>query len=104
MTAWRPNRCRRPTNDCVGHRWWIFRAQASGAIRPSAKEVRAPRWLQPDQLQQHAHRTAAYAAGQLDEEQFTAEPGLEPVWVRFLHELHLVTLPNETLDMIDTIL
>ena len=103
-TAWRPNRCRRPSNDRVGHHWWIFRAQASGELRPSAREVRAPRWLHPDQLQQYAHRTAAYAAGQLDQEQFTAEPGLEPVWVRFLHELQLVRLPDETLDLIDTIL
>lgn len=76
----------------------------SGELRPSAGEVRAPRWLHPDQLQQYARRTAAYAAGQLDQEQFTAEPGLEPVWVRFLHELQLVRLPDETLDMIDSIL
>lgn len=102
-TAWRPNRCRRPVNGRVGHRWWIFQAQVSGAIRPSVKEVRAPRWLRPDQLQQHAHRTAAYAAGQLDEEQFTTAPGLEPVWVRFLSELQLVALPEDTLNMIDTI-
>lgn len=72
--------------------------------RPSAEEVRAPRWLHPDQLQQHAHRTAAYADGQLSEEQFTAEPGVEPVWVRFLHEFQLVTLPDDTLSLIDKIL
>ncbi|MFD2398901.1 hypothetical protein ACFSVJ_21990 [Prauserella oleivorans] len=63
-----------------------------------------PRWLHQDQLQQYAHRTAAYAEGQLSEEQFTANPGLEPVWVRFLHELQLVTLPDDTLSSIDQVL
>jgi hypothetical protein len=88
----------------VGHYWSIYRAEVSGQIRPSAQEVRAPRWLDADQLQQHAHRTAAYAEGRLSEEQFTAEPGLEPVWVRFLHGLQLVTLPDDTLSLIEKIL
>lgn len=103
-TAWRPNRCRRPTSDRVGHHWSIYRAEAFGEIRPSAKEVRAPRWLLPEQLQQYAHRTAAYAEGRLSEEQFAAEPGLEPVWVRFLHELRLVTLPDDALSLIEKVL
>lgn len=103
-TVWRPNRCRRPTTARIGHHWWIYQAQTAGPIRPSAREVRAPRWLHPHQLLQLALRTAAYAAGQVDEEQFTAQPGLEPVWARFLHELHLVALPNDTLNTIDTIL
>jgi hypothetical protein len=63
-----------------------------------------PRWIHPDQLQQHAHRTAAYAEGQLSEEEFTAQPGLAPVWVRFLHELQLVTLPDNTLSLIDKVI
>lgn len=103
-TAWRPNRCRRPTSDRVGHYWSIYRARVSGQIRPSAQEVRAPRWLDSDELQQHALRTAAYAEGQLSEEQFRAKPGLEPVWIRFLHELQLMTLPDDTLNLIDKVL
>jgi hypothetical protein len=88
----------------VGHRWWIYEAQASGPIRPSAREVRAPRWLHPDQLQQHARQTAAYAEGRLNKDEFTAQPGLAPVWVRFLHELQLVTLDEDTLNLIDTVI
>ena len=103
-SVWRPNRCRRLTSDRVGHYWSVYRAEMSGQIQPSAQEVRAPRWLFPDQLQQHALRTAAYAEGQLSEDQFTAEPGLEPVWVRFLHELELVTLPSDTLSLIEKVL
>ena len=88
----------------MGHRWWIYQAEASGPIRPSTREVRAPRWVHPDQLQQHAHRTAAYAEGHLSEADFATHPGLAPVWVRFLHELQLVTLDEDTLNLIDTVI
>lgn len=71
---------------------------------PLAREVRAPRWVQPGQLQQHALRTAAYANGHLDREEFEREPGLEPVWCRFLHDLELVTLPSADLDRIEAVL
>ncbi|MEU6230537.1 NUDIX hydrolase [Streptomyces sp. NPDC047042] len=104
LTMWRPNRCRRPAVDRVGHNWWIYQAQASGPIRPSAREVRAPRWIHPDKLQQHAQRTAAYATGRLSEREFTETPGLAPVWVRFLHDLQLVTMPADTLSLIDTVI
>ncbi len=104
LEQWRPNRCRRTPTGPVGHHWWLFEAQVSGSIHPSAREVRAPRWIQPDQLQQYALRTAAYAEGRLSREEFKQKPGLEPVWVRFLHDLQLLTLPARTLDRIDTVL
>ncbi|MFE7043431.1 NUDIX hydrolase [Streptomyces atratus] len=103
LEQWRPNRCRRTPTGPVGHQWWIFQAQASGSLRPSPREVRAPRWINPDQLQQHALRTAAYANGHLSREEFEREPGLEPVWCRFLHTLQLLTLPLAVLDRIDTL-
>ncbi|MFB9530388.1 NUDIX hydrolase [Nonomuraea roseola] len=43
----RPNRCRRPANGNVGHQWWVYEAQTSGPLRPSAREVRVPRWIRP---------------------------------------------------------
>jgi len=100
----RSNRCRRPASGPVGHRWWVYQAQASGTIRPAVREVRSPRWIHPEQLQEHADRTAAYAQGQLSEAVFTARPGLAPVWLRFLSQLHLVTLPGTTLDLIDKVI
>lgn len=103
LHRWRPNRCRRPTSQPPGHDWWIFQAHASGSLRPSAREVRTPRWAQPDQLQQLALRTAAYASGDLSESEFTAEPGLQPVWVGFLHELQLVTMDDAALTRIEEI-
>jgi hypothetical protein len=46
----------------------------------------------------------SHVAGRFDEEELTAQPGIEPVWVRFLHELHLVTRPDDTLNLIDKII
>lgn len=104
LDTWRPNRCRRTPTGPVGHRWWVFEAQATGPLRPSAREVRAPRWIHPGQLQSCALRTAAYAQGHLSEQAFEREPGLVPVWVRFLTDLQLVTLPDDALAQIDTVL
>ncbi|MFE9367831.1 NUDIX hydrolase [Streptomyces sp. NPDC006978] len=104
LDQWRPNRCRRLPNGPVGHHWWIFEVEVSGSLRPSAREVRAPRWIRPDQLQQHALRTAAYANGRLGREEFDRGPGLEPVWCRFLHDLELVTLPSDDLNRIEAVL
>ncbi|WP_326841036.1 hypothetical protein OHB33_00740 [Streptomyces sp. NBC_01558] len=104
LDQWRANRCRRTPSGPVGHHWWIFQAGFSGSLCPSPREIRAPRWIRPAQLQQQARRTAAYANGCLDREEFEHEPGLEPVWCRFLHDLELVTLPSADLDRIKAVL
>ncbi|MFB7555027.1 NUDIX domain-containing protein [Streptomyces brevispora] len=104
LERWRPNSCRRTPSGPVGHQWWIFEAKVSGPLCPSAREVRAPRWIHPNQLQQHALRTAAYANGALSHGEFEREPGLEPVWCRFLHDLELVTLPSADLNRIEAVL
>ncbi|MFC5188047.1 NUDIX hydrolase [Actinomadura harenae] len=105
LNQWRPNHCRRPpTGPAVGHHWSLFQAEVSGTLAPCAREVRAPRWSSPDQLQRHALRTAAHAAGHLNRQQFQQRPGLEPVWCRFLRTLGLITLPSTVLDRIEEIL
>ncbi|MEV7969501.1 hypothetical protein AB0O34_26485 [Sphaerisporangium sp. NPDC088356] len=104
LTGRRANRCRRPATSEVGHRWWVYQAEASGPLRASAREVRAPRWIHPGQLQQYAQRTAAHADGRLSEHEFAQEPGLEPVWVRLLHDLQLVTMSGDALAWIDTVI
>ncbi|WP_051900481.1 NUDIX domain-containing protein [Streptomyces aureus] len=104
LETWRPNQCRRRPTGPVGHRWWVFEAQASGPLRPSPREVRTPQWIHPDQLQPYALRTATYAQGHLSRQEFEQEPGLAPVWVRFLNDLHLVTLPDEAVAQIDNVI
>lgn len=102
--GWRANRCRRATNGAAGHQWTLFEAQTSGQLQPSPREVRAPRFLHPGQLQRHALRTAAVATGRITAEEFAARPGLEPVWARFLHDLQLIALPAAVLDRIEEVI
>ncbi|EGE39592.1 NUDIX domain-containing protein [Streptomyces griseus] len=91
-TQWKPNPCRRTPRGPVGHQWSVFDAEASGDLRPSARETRSPRWMTTDTLQQAAQRTAAYAAGELRREDWEQTPGLEPVWCGLLSTLGLIRL------------
>ncbi|WP_345570341.1 hypothetical protein [Streptomyces plumbiresistens] len=44
------------------------------------------------------------ADGRLSREEFEREPGLVPVWCRFLHGLELIALCSVALDRIDAVL
>jgi 8-oxo-dGTP pyrophosphatase MutT (NUDIX family) len=103
-TEWRPNRCRRPTSDRVGHYWSVYEPRC-----PDRSDLLPRRCAPPDGYPRTSSSSTHTAPRRtprdsLSEEQFTAEPGLEPVWVRFLHELELVTLPDDTLSLIEKVL
>ncbi|MFE9454036.1 NUDIX domain-containing protein [Streptomyces sp. NPDC006739] len=63
LDQWRPARCCHTPADPVSHHLWIFQAEVSGSLRPSPGEARDPRWVHPDQLQEHALPSASYADG-----------------------------------------
>lgn len=104
IEQWRPNHCRRTSADPAGHQWSVFQARFSGELRPSAREVRAPRWVPMDQVQQLAMRTAALADGRLNETTFRQAPGIEPVWCGFLQTLDVITVPKPALARIEALL
>lgn len=105
MTAQRANACRRDPGALPhGHHWEIFTADVDGELAPSAREVAGePMWLGPDALQQIADRTVAYAHGQMPDEDFAADPGLEPVWVGLLAALGTVHVGAEDREAVDLI-
>lgn len=97
--GWLPNRCRRAAGSRgYGHQWQVFQAQVSGELDPSTREVSNVRWLDCGELQQAADRAAAYAAGNVSEPQWRAQPGLEPVWAWWLTEIGLVHLDKVELE------
>lgn len=100
LTGWRDNVCRRRTTGRVGHQWTIYRAQATGQLRPSRDETRGARWYSRAEVQRLADRTAAYAQGEVSEADWQRRPGLEPVWCHWLHELRLVRLSGTDLRRI----
>ncbi len=85
MLSWMPNRCRRvPGPIGVGHNWTLFKATVTGDLSLNPEEASAAAWYSQEQLQELADRTVAYCKGQVPEEQWQADPGLEPAWVVLL--------------------
>ena len=102
--GWRPNRCRRdPGPQGTGHMWLVYTAEVSGDLQPSPRETRSVRWLEEQDMQALAGRTAAYARGEVSEPLFAAAPGIEPVWVAFLVELGLISMRASTLALIEQV-
>ncbi|RAY16333.1 NUDIX hydrolase [Actinomadura craniellae] len=103
--GWRPNRCRRAVAEgrTPGHHWTVYRATVTGDLAPSRRETRNARWLTDAQLQELTDRTAAHARGRLDAAEFAATPGIEPVWVWWLHVLGMVTVAGDDLARIQAL-
>lgn len=98
---WVSNRCRRRPANPPGHHWRVYRTrQWAGRLTPSPTETAGAAWYPPEHLQQLADRTVAWTRGQLTDAAYTAEPGLEPVWVVILADLGMVTLPPRALPRV----
>jgi len=65
------------------HRWRVYRA-----------ETRDLQWLTKEQLQAKAARTTLYLQGRITEQEWQADPGLEPVWKDFFEQLHILARPT----------
>src|SRR5579884_713310 len=74
------------------HKWRIYRATVSPDAQPQGKadESRELTWYWPGELAQLAERTRDYLAGQVDEADWEARPGLEPVWLGFFNTLGIL--------------
>lgn len=79
------NPCRRPGG--TWHYWKIYRADTIGASRPSASEVLSLFWSSPNQLRGLAKRTKKYNRGEISEDSWRRQPGLEPVWLDWLEDI-----------------
>jgi 8-oxo-dGTP pyrophosphatase MutT (NUDIX family) len=100
--GWRGNPCRRtPGALGIGHHWTVYRATAEGLPTPCAREARNVRWCTPDEMNKLADRTVWHAQGLLSKAEFAAEPGLEPVWLRWFAALGAITVPETDLAFVD---
>ncbi|WP_067828351.1 NUDIX domain-containing protein [Actinomadura kijaniata] len=103
--GWRTAACRRiPGPGGPGHHWHVYRAQVTGELAPSTRETRGAEFYDRDALQALAARTIAYAWDQVSIQEFEADPGLEPVWVRWLVEAGWITVSDGDLWQIDHML
>lgn len=102
-TRWLPDSCgsrQLPGPQGFDHHWSIYRADVTGVVAVDVREAVNPRWCTPAQVQALADRTVDWAHGGLTDTQFTARPGLEPVWVLWLHHLGLIHVSPADLSLI----
>ncbi|QLQ36958.1 NUDIX hydrolase [Micromonospora robiginosa] len=102
--GWRPNACRRrPGPRGTGHHWFVYRAAVTGAVRADPEAAHEVGWYTPDEVRDLADRTVAHARGHVGAERFAEAPGIEPVWLRFLHDLALVDTATADLAAVDAL-
>jgi 8-oxo-dGTP pyrophosphatase MutT (NUDIX family) len=79
------NKCRRPEGDW--HFWRIYTPETSGTLRPSLYETKSFLWADNRMLRELAERTKQYISGDIEQEAWEQQPGLEPVWYEWLSEI-----------------
>ncbi len=85
------NICRRSGGD--HHNWWVYTtSQAEGELAPSIEETKGAAWYNISVVQALADRTQAFEREELTPDEWEQNPGLEPVWRDFFHELGYVEL------------
>ncbi len=100
--GWRHNVCRRRHGiQGPGHYWHVYTAHATGELNPSPRETRNARWYSRTELQHLADRTVERAGGYTTAADFTANPGLEPVWVEFFERAGLIRAHADDLAWVD---
>lgn len=102
--GWRANRCRRGAGpDGPGHTWYLYRAHAAGELQVDPGSYRNMRWAGVTELRTLAARTVDYARGQVPPAEWAAAPGIEPVWVLWLHQADpdALPVPSQDLDVIE---
>ena len=106
--GWRDNRCcpdhylPAGHSGTPGHYWWIYQATVKPGrpLHPRKGETRDARWVTSATLQDLADRTVVYALGEVPEDKWQRNPGLEPVWCHWLTHLRIITLPRFDLERI----
>lgn len=86
----RENPCRREGG--TWHYWKIYRAEvdASCEVVRSQDETKRAEWCSGERIRALAARTEAYLRGEVPEEDWGKDPGLEPVWYAWLKELDII--------------
>ncbi len=76
------NPCRR--KDGTRHHWQVFDVSSTGELQRSTGETRSFLWASSEKLEQLRKRTEDYLHGNVSEQEWKENPGLEPVWLQFL--------------------
>jgi ADP-ribose pyrophosphatase YjhB (NUDIX family) len=82
------NHCRR--EDGMWHYWKIYQMTATGDVDRSKEETKQANWYTKEQIRALAERTEVYKKGEISEEEWNKNPGLEPIWCEWFQELGIL--------------
>ncbi|KND48879.1 MAG: hypothetical protein AB200_00430 [Parcubacteria bacterium C7867-005] len=82
------NLCRR--EDGSWHFWKIYKVDNKGELEPSSEETKRTGWYSSEEIQKLGERTEKYLAGEISDEEWEGDPGLEPVMYNWFKELNII--------------
>ncbi len=82
------NKCRRKGGDY--HYWKIYEVEAKGELNPSEDETKQAGWYTKGQIKELSEKTIKYVSGKINEKDWEANPGIEPVWYEWFKELEII--------------
>jgi len=82
------NKCRRKGGNY--HYWKIYEVEAEGELKPSKDETKQADWYTKEQIRELSEKTIKYINGEINEEDWQANPGIEPVWYDWFKELSVI--------------
>jgi ADP-ribose pyrophosphatase YjhB (NUDIX family) len=84
----RENPCRREGGSW--HYWKIYEIKTAGEINRSEDETKQAGFYDKDELNALASRTERYLRGEVKQDDWEQNPGLEPVWYEWLKEIKII--------------
>lgn len=82
------NKCRRDDGDW--HYWKMYRVTTIGNINRSKEETKQAQWYTIDQIKEFSRKTEKYNNKEITEEEWSQNPGLEPVMYEWFKKLKII--------------
>ncbi len=75
--------------DGTYHDWKIYEAETKGKLKRSKRETKQAGWYSKEEIKKLMERTEKYFEGEISEEKWEKNPGIEPVWYDFFKDLDI---------------
>ena len=82
------NQCKR--EDGSWHYWKLYSVEATGELKRSESETKRADFYSIEEIKQLAEKTEKYNRGEIEENAWKEDPGLEPVMYDWFKELKII--------------
>jgi 8-oxo-dGTP pyrophosphatase MutT (NUDIX family) len=86
--SYRVTRCRR--EDGAYHYWQLFEVAWEGELKKNPDEVLGIGWLDIESIKILGEKTERFLRGEIQDDDWFVDPGLEPIWHEFFKELKII--------------